>query len=370
MSHKLHNVQALRGVAVLLVVLYHLGAAETKLWPFAEFKCFSLFGFGFGGVDLFFVISGFIITWVNYDYLGDAGAIPRYLTRRLIRIYPLYLIVFAFIATTIYFELGIRGSVEYVPFVEHVKSLLLLPQHSGNAIVPDAWSLVFEVIFYAIFCVFMLTPPNRFVQLLAFWTALVVGLNLAIGATESALVNVLLSPLNLEFITGCLIGVVIQKRLWVSPKVIIAIGLFWFAVGVVANAKDFANFDLHWTRLIAFGLPSGLIVYACCVLEARDNNRLPTLFQKLGDASYSIYLTHLTLFSAVRRYSHGSEVVFGPEYGALTHFAWNMLMLLAVFGGGIAVYHLIEVPLLKVLRSLFVGRRKPLLFAESTTGSS
>lgn len=370
MSNRLQNVQALRGVAVLLVVLYHLGAAETKLWPFAEFKYFSLFSFGFGGVDIFFVISGFIITWVNYDFLGDASAIPSYLAKRLIRIYPLYLIVFTFIATTIYFELGIRGSVEYVPFLEHVKSLLLLPQHSGNALVPDAWSLVFEVIFYSIFSLFMVIPANRFVQLLALWTALLIGFNLAIGSTESALLNVLLSPLNIEFITGCLIGVVIRKRIWVSPKVIIAIGLLWFSVSVLASAKGFANFDLHWTRLIAFGLPSCLILYGWCALEARDNTHLPTIFQKLGDPSYSIYLTHLTLFSAVRRYSHGSEVDFSPEYGALTQFAWNMLMLLAALGGGIAVYHLIEIPLLKFLRFLFVGKKEPLLSTETTTGTS
>jgi peptidoglycan/LPS O-acetylase OafA/YrhL len=216
----------------------------------------------------------------------------------------------------------------------------------------------------------MVTPPNRFVQLLALWTALLIGLNLTIGSTESALLNVLLSPLNLEFITGCFIGVVIRKRIWVSPKVIIAIGLLWFSVGVLANAKGFANFDLHWTRLIAFGLPSGLILYTCCALEDRDNNHLPAIFQKLGDTSYSIYLTHLTLFSAVRRYSHGSEVAFGPEYGALMQFAWNMLMLLSAFGGGIAVYYLVEVPLLKFLRSLFVRKREPLLFTEGTTGTS
>jgi len=148
MTNKLYNIQALRGVAVLLVVLYHLCCAEAKLWPHADFKYFSLLKFGFGGVDLFFVISGFIITFVNYDSLGNPKAIPSYLEKRFLRIFPLYWLVFGFIAVTIHYEVGVHGSVEYVPFFGHIKALLLLPQNSTNyALVPVAWSLVYEVIF-------------------------------------------------------------------------------------------------------------------------------------------------------------------------------------------------------------------------------
>ncbi|MBY0513870.1 MAG: acyltransferase family protein, partial [Gemmataceae bacterium] len=99
MAGKLAHVQALRGVACLLVVLVHLWKLEARFGyetpGFAAIKWF-----GFAGVDLFFVISGFIITTTNRKHLGRPAAVPGYLGRRLWRVYPVYWAATAVAAAT------------------------------------------------------------------------------------------------------------------------------------------------------------------------------------------------------------------------------------------------------------------------------
>jgi len=200
-------------------------------------------------------------------------------------------------------------------------------------------------------------------QLLIIWLIVLVGLNLTVDPMESPTLTVLFSPLNIEFILGCLSGVLVRKRILVKPILAIVIGLLWFGVGAFANASNFANFDLYLTRLIAFGCPSFLILYGCCGLEFHDNFLLPISLQKLGDASYSIYLTHLTSFAAIRRFTHGTEVIFGPEYGSFVQLGWDFLMLSTALVAGFSVYYLLEKPLLNGLRRLLIVRSATLKLA-------
>ncbi len=92
----LDSIQALRGIAASLVVLYHTAVVE-RAYGHSSFQPLSPFHFfGAEGVDLFFVISGFIIVWTSFDSFEKPSAIPKYLARRVARIFPLYWIFFAF----------------------------------------------------------------------------------------------------------------------------------------------------------------------------------------------------------------------------------------------------------------------------------
>src|SRR5688572_474363 len=85
----LQNVQALRGAACLMVVVYHLQVWDAAFGnPTPVFR--EVRRFGFAGVDLFFVLSGFIITATNLRHVGRPAAVPGYLFRRLWRVYPTY----------------------------------------------------------------------------------------------------------------------------------------------------------------------------------------------------------------------------------------------------------------------------------------
>jgi peptidoglycan/LPS O-acetylase OafA/YrhL len=82
-SIRLQNLQALRGVAIVTVVLFHLADWELKMGLNPTYLFLRPFAyFGFSGVDLFFVISGFIISWVHYDRIGQPAAVRDYAFKR------------------------------------------------------------------------------------------------------------------------------------------------------------------------------------------------------------------------------------------------------------------------------------------------
>ena len=96
MRRSLDNLQALRGIACLLVVCYHLGSWEIIIWP--RIKWMQPYRwFGYAGVDLFFAISGFIIVYSHFDHLGNRAKLPGYIFRRAWRIFPV--LWFAMFAT-------------------------------------------------------------------------------------------------------------------------------------------------------------------------------------------------------------------------------------------------------------------------------
>ena len=91
MSAKLCNLHALRGVACLLVFLFHVTAMESKMGAFPGSPFLVPFRYvGHSGVELFFIISGFILTWAHFQDLGDRSALGRYAFKRFWRIYPPY----------------------------------------------------------------------------------------------------------------------------------------------------------------------------------------------------------------------------------------------------------------------------------------
>ena len=87
----LQLIQVLRGIASLLVVCYH--ATMSCAMFTGEKFAFNYFSFGFTGVDIFFVLSGFIITYTSLKYITQPGKWPVYIKRRFVRIFPVYWII-------------------------------------------------------------------------------------------------------------------------------------------------------------------------------------------------------------------------------------------------------------------------------------
>src|SRR3954471_22825547 len=104
MSQQIRSLQALRGVACLAVVALHMSGYERLVAPHRHLTGWTP-TFGWAGVDLFFVLSGFIITWTQDKMLGQPAAVGSYLVRRLWRIYPLYWACWAF-AAAVHIYLG------------------------------------------------------------------------------------------------------------------------------------------------------------------------------------------------------------------------------------------------------------------------
>jgi exopolysaccharide production protein ExoZ len=147
-SHgKLSGVQSARGVAALLVVLYHAtrGLSLPQYLGYIPFG--NCFGFGHAGVDFFFVLSGFIIMHAHAADIGKPERINRYLWRRVARIYPIYWIVTLIQASWAFFseDSAIRLAPSHI-----LNSLLLLPE-SIEPLVGVGWTLRSEMLFYIVF---------------------------------------------------------------------------------------------------------------------------------------------------------------------------------------------------------------------------
>lgn len=316
----LKNIQLLRFIAAFAIVLYHGAPA----FPFrGDSNPISWIGlFGFSGVDVFFVISGFIMWYTTCEKSG-AGAASIFIRRRFARIYSgywPYLLIGVLIFVLFDDQVLAQKSV--------VESFLLTPIPVAERVIPVSWTLTYELYFYLLFCGMLLFPQEkrqRFV--LVFFGALfalnVIGV-LFLGfhsqsffSSVPVAVRVLISPYVLEFLAGCLVCQIhLNNRTVRKPFVPLLASIGLFCAGAAYNA-----FVLEGTiatgyhvaeRVLFFGSASVLLVYGVAALDRLGIVFIPSLSQVLGGASYSIYLSH-TLIYSLFSYVWGRELLKG-EY--------------------------------------------------------
>jgi exopolysaccharide production protein ExoZ len=304
------NVQGLRAVAASLVVIAHSGCVM--------YVPNAVFTLGLSGVDIFFVISGFIIC--------QAASRPNtrvlhFLARRWWRIFPLYWIVLAFsVAIDCW---GITWAEWMTGRYSALSYILLLT--TDNRYVPQAWTLVFELYFYASLAfVLLVSPPRRFYRTLAVWIVAQLALIILCGADGGPPVN----AMSLEFALGCSVAWFNQRNLIRHELLAWALGLLFFAGGTLWFVQVAPMTSV--SRLLTFGVGSALCLYALVGLERRGFTLCPSAIVRLGDASYSLYLWHLPLFAVL--------MTLGiRKAGAVS----------LVFVAALASYYLIEAPLLR-----------------------
>ena len=255
---KLRSVQLLRALAVLAVVYAHAFATQR----------------GTSGVDLFFVISGFIIARVSSDRSAADFAKARFW-----RIYPVYLLAaLPYVAWTV-----LHGTIDGAKIAA---TLTLWPVWGGQyqePLLPVAWSLYFEILFYAAVTVWLVS------RRLAIAAAGVILLLAAIWPSE--VTAYLLSPVSLEFAAGyCLARV--RRFPLALPALVVGLALL-FAPDRAFEGVTMLDPGQAGLRLLMFGLPAVMIVYGALGLEDAFAGRWATPLVLIGDASYSIYLTHL-----------------------------------------------------------------------------
>jgi peptidoglycan/LPS O-acetylase OafA/YrhL len=345
-SRRLLDLQALRGLACLLVLLYH--AAEWERLPglAVEHRLLAPFRYcGYAGVDLFFVLSGFIITWVHADHLGRPAALPAYALRRCRRLYPVYWVCWLGVNLPRWRRHGAAPS-------EALTQLLLLPRpgperfpqgslQAGNVCFPQSWTLVYELLFYLLFAAFILLPRRCFLPLLTGWFLAVAAL--ALLGLPAALP---LQPLVLEFLLGCFAAALLRRQVRLPVGPCLGLGVLWFAAGSWLHFAGLTAGPLDpRQRVLAFGVPSALLVAALAARERAGTPLLPRPLRSLGDASYSIYLSHVLVFWSVCKRSRGLVHHFWP------HLAWIGLLTGTALAAGYLLHVCLERPLLRGRRS-------------------
>ena len=345
------NIQGLRAVAALMVLTSHLfwdilpmRTHWAKVWFTAV---------GPSGVDIFFVISGFIIYHVTRRSAGQVALVGARATscefalKRFIRIYPLYWIVFGAAAVMAI----------WVPVGTFVKKpqleLLLLINSAPNYRVSAAWTLTFEIYFYAVTALSMLLFPKRIYAGLLGWFA-VVGL-VSVLATVFGLnipLNYVFAPILLEFLLGMAVAVLIERGENRFRRLALCLGVTWLLIGSVLLHGDNGRAALSYLlRLACWGVPAALIVYGTAAFELGKARVMPVWLQYLGNASFSIYLWHAVIFVGVAAvFEHLGWV------GVVNRSLLALVMGLIGLGVGLLSYHLLEKPLLRGLGKRLLGR--------------
>lgn len=341
-TYRLQSLQVFRGAATILVLFFHATGISRVYLDYDLLG--GTFLFGYSGVDFFFVLSGFIIFLVHCGDLECPEQLKPFLKKRLIRIYPFYWIV-ALLLLPIYF--GAPHSVG--DHIVLLKSFLLVPQ-ATNPVVTAAWSLTHELFFYGMFGLAIYCSRRYLRYLFIGWLLITSLFYLGRLLTAGALrlpphTGFVFSSYNLEFAMGCAAAYLLNYPFPISSSRSLALtGAALFLVCGLNEPSLYAHFG-HRHAILCYGFPSMLIIWGTVLWERQRTFAMPSLLLLLGDASYSIYLTHYALLdiSAKGLLAANLPATLGP---ALT---MGIIMTFSL-GVGVLSYLYVERPLLAYLR--------------------
>jgi exopolysaccharide production protein ExoZ len=324
----IYSVQYLRALAATSVVIFHIGFIFGWDWEALA-----------AGVDLFFLISGFIMWSVTSGKDTKPG---EFLAHRLIKIAPLYWFF------TVVFVVG--ATLSPGPFSNHtstplhiVMSLLFIPYYGQNGHMEPAlgvgWTLNYEMFFYLIFSLSLLLRGRyRLPCVLATLASLVLASALPF---ENAPFRLATSPMLLEFAAGILIAAWYRSGNTLAKNV----DLLFIAIGLIGVGLSFfvQPPKADFARALMWGFPAALIILGLLSYERNHNMRRIEWLKTLGDASFAIYLSHpITIAACKYLFSKAGlerrDVLLSQQ---LSLFAPAFLASMAV---GVACYFLFDKP--------------------------
>ena len=314
--------QALRGLAALSVVTYH-----AFQW---EGDCFWV---GAAGVDVFFVISGFIIWTVGS---GEEASPGVFFWRRLTRVAPAYWLATGAVVALAALWPSLLRQITLSP--AHVALSLAFVQHIDPRglpfpVLPPGWTLNYEAVFYALFTLVLFAPPAARFRLILAALGAVIGFGLLDPPAYYLGANMML----LQFGAGVWLARRRQLGHSLSPK--IGAALIVAGVGLLA-AQGLSGFRSDLWRPLLWGVPATLIVAGAVALEPIRTLRPVTALLRLGDASYAIYLCH---FIAV--------AVVADLIGAAPAWRFVPLAIAVSLAAGLIFHRWIEQPLIAGCRA-------------------
>jgi exopolysaccharide production protein ExoZ len=329
--NRLHGVQYLRAAAALAVVCFH--AAE---------KAGVHFAIGAAGVDMFFVVSGFIMWVVSENRLVSPW---RFFRDRLERVVPVYWIASSVMVAGALFGLfpNMRLTVEHA-----LGSFFFIPHRSPSngeiwPVLVQGWTLNYEMYFYALFAgALFVSRAARLPALAAAFSALVACS--VVFQSENPAFQTYTRPIILEFLIGATVG-----KLWLSgnvPSSKVGVALI---LAAVCGFGFIGVTHIGFTEWV-FGPLAAALLLGVLALEKDGIGRHMRRFAYLGDSSYSIYLWHTMAISLVAKL--GNHLPLSPV----------AILFLAVSGGvavGIACYEIFEKPIAAILKSRRDRTRRP-----------
>ncbi len=355
---KINGLQALRAIAAFVVVYNHAYTRAILTWPDQSTQSLAI-GFhdlvavGQFGVDLFFVLSGFLMTHLHAQQFGIAGVWRTFLTRRIIRIVPLYWVLSA-VGLALLFAMPslftfhtstewpwIAGSFLFVPW----------PTSSGffAPIIGAGWTLDYEMYFYMLFTIALLSRRGLVGLCVFLVISAVAG---SVFRPSHPWLALLTGPLLLEFLMGiATANLVARVRLpiW-AVRVCFIAAASWIA----ATALNFPRID----RVLIWGLPSAVLVASVVWADLPWKSAPGRLLVLLGNASYSIYLFQIFAVPGFSRLFAACHLEQRFNFDAMV-----LMLAVCATAAGVAVHFGLEQPLTKWARRILRNKHTNLASA-------
>jgi exopolysaccharide production protein ExoZ len=334
------GIQYLRAIAALMVVFHH---ARNYFGTHAH----ELTSVGAAGVDIFFVISGFVMAYStrNFDNNGRlAIQASHFLQNRFVRIVPLYWLALLWQAKG---EIingaitpGLIGDFFFIPRFLPPNFMQIWP------ILTPGWTLNYEMFFYVLFGIAMLTAKARYVVLATVFVSLTpIGI---FSHFENAPLRFYTSPIPLEFMFGILLY---KTRDYYTGLINSSMATVVLIIGFAVLALE----NRYLSRVVADGIPAAFIVGSAIILF--ENKRLPVL-QLLGDASYSIYITHVFALQFAVYLAHLLKLNDPSPTNLVVVIGMQMIIAAIV---GVIIHKTIEKPVTSFLQAMIKKRQATVL---------
>jgi len=298
---QLSNIQMLRAIAAILVVLHH--ALPHYIVMGGSIGLIAVVShWGFLGVDIFFLISGFIMAYTTFDKDRTLLSAKTFFKHRLFRIYLGYWPFFIVMAIILYLTNPAK-----LFSLDAVGSLYLVNADMFQLVLPISWSLSYELYFYFLFLFTFLFSIKQLNILMPLLMAVILSISIYSHFEVNFVKSFFYSPFLLEFFAGVLLymyrGYIV--KLWILPFVVVlAIVAYWY--GITNETKN------GILRIATFGVGAFAIVLTALILEQKNIYSSGKLFKALGDSSYTLYLSHLIVlelfyFSGLRTFFTGTS---------------------------------------------------------------
>ncbi|WP_311749910.1 acyltransferase family protein [Proteus penneri] len=301
--NKIKSIHHLRGIAAIMVVFFHMqGYLNTN----GSNLGYILFGYGNAGVDLFFIISAYIICHTTKNLKKDN--LLYFLIKRFFRIYPILII-------------SILLWYIFLPGNKDISFLLksMIPIHSnysagspyfGFNLLYTAWTLTYEILFYLIFAIclyissknknticFLLITTLPIITQITFTSSLILNGNNKINILNGSILNLLSSPLLFDFSIGILIYKIVNSDYYDSiikknKKICIIV----LMISIIISIYSIVTYKFSGHGPLGYATPCALLFLSLISIEKLIGWLDLMLFDFLGNISYSLYLTHIIFY--------------------------------------------------------------------------
>jgi exopolysaccharide production protein ExoZ len=346
-NHKLDGLQALRAVAALAVVVFHAGRYVAGQLPEAAWA------WGEFGVDIFFVLSGFVMAWATRPGMRAAS----FLARRIARIAPMYWLATLAMALAMYLMPNLFHAAVLDP-VHLAKSLAFVPHFNpgaANEVWPlfvPGWTLNYEMYFYLVFASSLPLIAALGRRVVAVAVVLALGMVLAVtfgNPGTQAWAAFLANPIVFEFALGMGVAWMVRRGARVPHGIAVPVAAMAFAVLIATVAIE--------TRIWSAGGSAVAMVFAMASVPMLRSLAGRALV-RLGDASYTLYLIQPFVIGALWLPWRSSPL----NAGAGGAWGFILVCLLASALASLPIHRWIEQP---ITRWLTRGLTRPLRSPES-----